>query len=391
MRESYRYRAFILAFMVAPFFMAIAARSALAVDPDKYEVDDTYSQASVLNVDDVAAQVHNFHYSGDSDWTVFYGLAGKQYIIFTENVGSDCDVLLELYDADGTSSLDKADDYGKGENERLQIPQKTSRDGLYYVKVYDYNGASGDNYQYDLRLTKGEGPAVDGFLEGIVQGTSGIIEYAEIFTDGGGSAVSWPGDGAYSMSHSQGTYNVTAQATGYYSEVKAMYIGTNTELNFTLTPDGPTTTTTTTIPTTTSTTTSTTSPTTTPTTTTWPTTTTTAASTTSSTTSTTWPSSTTSTTYPTTTTSTTTTSTSTTTSTTTTLPDPCHNCNGIDVVLQGVTFSATADCDCVATRSMNIGSGVVIKDGAKVKFRAPEVSVHPDFHAETGSSVNFGQ
>ena len=90
-------------------------------------------------------------------------------------------------------------------------------------------------------------------------------------------------------------------------------------------------------------------------------------------------------------TTTTPTSTSTTSSTTTTLQDPCNNCNGVDVELLGVTFPPTANCDCTATRSMIIGSGVVIEDGAKVNFRAPEISVHPDFRARTGSSVSFGQ
>ena len=94
------------------------------------------------------------------------------------------------------------------------------------------------------------------------------------------------------------------------------------------------------------------------------------------------------------TTSTTTTSTSTTTtstSTTTTLPtlSACSQCSVSPVVLTGVTFST--DCECSDGTSITVGTGVTIKSGAIVTFKAPTVKIQSGFKAENGSTVRILQ
>ena len=236
MKERHISRYVLSGVMAILLCMAVVIRPAFAIDPDEYEVDDTYSQASVIDIDNTAAQSHNFHYSRDQDWTMFYGLSGTVYSIKTSNVGSNCDNDLAVYDSDGTTLLYESNDKGKGEGELLEFT--STRDGIYYVKVYECYGDYGENTEYDLRVYRPYAPTLDGFLEGTVQGPAGVIPYAVVVTDGGGSAVSRPESGAYSIFHSEGTYTVTVEADGYNSASQTgVVISADTPpVNFSLTP-----------------------------------------------------------------------------------------------------------------------------------------------------------
>ena len=65
------------------------AKAFEAVAPDDFEDDDTYSQASVIELDFDTTQRHNFHDAGDQDWAKFYGMAGERYMIETVNLESN--------------------------------------------------------------------------------------------------------------------------------------------------------------------------------------------------------------------------------------------------------------------------------------------------------------
>ncbi len=75
---------------------------------------------------------------------------------------------------------------------------------------------------------------------------------------------------------------------------------------------------------------------------------------------------------------------------TTSLPR-CSQCSGDPVVLQNVTFPPGTACECSATTSITLGTGVTIKNGATVIFKAPTVKIQSGFHAEEGSVVNIRQ
>ncbi|MCF8083466.1 MAG: S8 family serine peptidase [Deltaproteobacteria bacterium] len=69
----------------------------------------------------------------------------------------------------------------------------------------------------------------------------------------------------------------------------------------------------------------------------------------------------------------------------------CPDCSGSEVVLKNVTFPSGCDCECVGTKSITIGPGVTIKNGAKVIIKAPKVIIQSGFHAEDGSTVRIKQ
>ena len=70
---------------------------------------------------------------------------------------------------------------------------------------------------------------------------------------------------------------------------------------------------------------------------------------------------------------------------------PCTECSGDPVVLTTVTFASGTSCECTANTSITIGSGVTIKSGANITFRAPTVNILSGFNAENGSIVNIRQ
>jgi len=88
------------------FILIIIPVSALATDPDEYEGeegDDTFDRANIIILNDSNAQRHNFHKDGDEDWIKFYGLSERNYRVDVKNPGSNCDIVIKLYDTDGTT------------------------------------------------------------------------------------------------------------------------------------------------------------------------------------------------------------------------------------------------------------------------------------------------
>ena len=69
----------------------------------------------------------------------------------------------------------------------------------------------------------------------------------------------------------------------------------------------------------------------------------------------------------------------------------CPDCSGSEVVLKNVTFPSGCDCECVGTKSITIGPGVTIQNGARVTIKAPKVRVLSGFHAERGAVVKIKQ
>ncbi|MBL7172195.1 MAG: hypothetical protein ISS68_05105 [Desulfobacteraceae bacterium] len=49
------------------------------------------------------------------------------------------------------------------------------------------------------------------------------------------------------------------------------------------------------------------------------------------------------------------------------------------------------NCECRTATSITIGSGMTIKSGANVIFKAPTVKIQSGFHAEEGPTVRIKQ
>ncbi|MEA3361280.1 MAG: hypothetical protein U9R17_18000, partial [Thermodesulfobacteriota bacterium] len=185
-------------------------------DPDDYEQDDTFGQANVINLNG-DPQNHNFHDTNDKDWVKFYGIAEEIYEIETSNPGANCDVVIELYDTDGTTLLKGPWNWGiEGEDELMNW--RCTQDGIYYAMTRQYDpGVFGDNTEYDLKVFRPTAP-FPGFITGAITNaySGGSIGGTIIRTDNNASALSLD-DGAYLMVHPAGTFSLTARKPGYTS------------------------------------------------------------------------------------------------------------------------------------------------------------------------------
>jgi len=204
--------------------------------PDVYESDDTYDIANIIVIDNVTAQQHTFHDVDDTDWVRFYGVAGKTYEIKAENVSPSADVVVVLYDTDGQTQLTNPDNIGdngiNGEGELIswQCPS----DGIYYAKVYEYYGNSGQDYSYDMRVYQPVGAGTGRLVGRISDDLNNGISGALVQSDAGMTAISLP-SGYYIMFLPIGTYSVTATTAGYMANVQSSVEVANegtTMLNF---------------------------------------------------------------------------------------------------------------------------------------------------------------
>jgi len=215
--------------------------------PDNYENDNRhgYKSAQVIVVDDAEPQHHNFHKAGDVDWVKFYGLANTPYRIEVVKpredipIGSKCDAVIELYDSDGIKRLDRKDDGHEGEREWLNF--NPSKDGIYYVKVFNYNpDIYGEGTNYGLKVWKPTAPGFIGILTGIVSDsiTKAPIRNAEVKTNHMGSSLS-NAKGSYTLIEEQGDWTLTVNALGYqsFSQNVSIVPGSQT-FNVEMTPSG---------------------------------------------------------------------------------------------------------------------------------------------------------
>ena len=74
-----------------------------------------------------------------------------------------------------------------------------------------------------------------------------------------------------------------------------------------------------------------------------------------------------------------------------TTQEPCPECSGSRVVLENVTFPSGRECECIASISITIGTGVTVENNATVTFKAPTVKLRPGFHAKKGALVRIKQ
>ncbi len=191
---------------------------ALAIQPDVYEEDNSFSYA--VYIPNKQLQDHNFHAAGDQDWVKFYAFKGETYNITAANVGGNCDLVLEIYGTDGTTRLqDIIDDSGTGigKEEFLQFP--CHENGVYYVKISNNNnGVFGDGTEYDLEVARVAGN--DGTIKGVIYDhcTNQNISGVKITVSGNGITDTFinPFVGDYMISLIPNTsYTITFQAVGY--------------------------------------------------------------------------------------------------------------------------------------------------------------------------------
>jgi len=187
------------------------------VEPDIYEEDDTLETAGVIVIDDSEAQRHNFHDAGDEDWVQFYGLEGENYTVKASNLEANCDIVINLYNADGDPVFnDPVDDFCPGKDETCDW--KCPEDGVYYFKFINYDPTIfGEETGYDVQVFRLIAP-LSGTIVGTVSdaGSCQPIKGATIKTSGAASALSLPTTGNYRIIQEAGSnVSITATCVGY--------------------------------------------------------------------------------------------------------------------------------------------------------------------------------
>jgi hypothetical protein len=113
--------------------------------PDSYEEDDTADQAVGLSV----RQTHDFC-DDDTDWVTFAAQAGDVYTITTLAWGQRTDTFLALFDTDAQTLLVANDDFAGATDYSSRIVWKAPADGVYYTRVTNRAGLTGNGTDYDL-------------------------------------------------------------------------------------------------------------------------------------------------------------------------------------------------------------------------------------------------
>lgn len=196
---------------------------------DIYEPDDDFTQAKPVSVsigdeipqisDDII-QYHNFYDPNDQDWVMFEASGEEDYHIKVSRLGRDCDVVIELYEADGTTLIERMDKIGDPHSDEhldwtCPKPKLENTYYTYYVKISNI-GEFGENTGYDLHIYRPIAP-FSGFIVGTVTNASSgePIEGASIRTDGNASAISFS-DGGYVIVHAPAdNISVRAEISGY--------------------------------------------------------------------------------------------------------------------------------------------------------------------------------
>jgi hypothetical protein len=105
---------------------------------DTYEPDDTYTQASTMQINTVQSN-HSIDPATDADWIRFDVQTVPNPIVIDTNGPSGGDTRLWLYDSSGNTVLAFNDDYN---NYWSHIAYTINQPGTYYIKVDSYNNAS---------------------------------------------------------------------------------------------------------------------------------------------------------------------------------------------------------------------------------------------------------
>jgi len=186
---------------------------------DNFEVDNYPAVASIIDVNEMRPQTHNFYTPQDEDWFYFYGLDNKFYTIEVSNLGIHNNVVVEIYDGTGSILLETMDYLGDPNADEI-TDWECETDGIYYLRIRPASDAIyGLGTDYDLRVYHPVAPAfgkLTGFVTDAGNGTP--IIGAQITTNAGGSAISFADKGRYRLIQNAGSdITVTVTAVGYES------------------------------------------------------------------------------------------------------------------------------------------------------------------------------
>ena len=168
----------------------------------------------------------------------FYGISGELYTVEASRLGIRCDVVIELYDVDGTTMVASKDTIGDPQADEV-LEWSCAADGVYFVRIRHYDpGTFCEDTEYDLDVYNPIGP-FPGFIDGTVSDffSGASIGEARIKTSRSMSSLSLS-SGAYLMVHPAGTFTLTAHADGYraFTDTVTVVALETTTVDITLVP-----------------------------------------------------------------------------------------------------------------------------------------------------------
>lgn len=209
-------------FFITPILTLYAA--------DSYETDDSYESARIVVLNDFPGQSRTLHHNLDEDWVMFYGLGDEVYVVDANNPGDGINILLELYDADGTTLLKTRDDTSLGEDETLTF--FCSKDAVYYVRVrHQPDSVYGSNTDYELSIYRPHS-CFTGIITGVVSDAdSGLPIYrAKLKTNENDSSLSNQ-DGSYELIACITANEISITADGYEGDLESVTVNENETVN----------------------------------------------------------------------------------------------------------------------------------------------------------------
>lgn len=126
--------------------------------PDTYEPDNSATDAKPVTLG--STQNRAFCVKGDTDWVKFTTTVATDYVIETRNVAPDADGYLDLYAADGTTSINSASSAGVADR-TAKMTVKLAAATTYVVKIRPLRDYGNPRFTYDLRL--GPAPCLDSY------------------------------------------------------------------------------------------------------------------------------------------------------------------------------------------------------------------------------------
>ncbi|MBI4558445.1 MAG: carboxypeptidase regulatory-like domain-containing protein [Candidatus Hydrogenedentes bacterium] len=232
--------------------VGVTAQFAYAVDPDAFEPDDTPETASWIGLSG-DLQAHNFHAAGDEDWAALYVTDPSHVTFQTLGLGLNCDTVLEVYAADGTTLLGSDDNSGEEGGGASTLILSFFENTVVFVRVNHKDPqVAGAGTEYNLKVWREIGPCIESatITGNVTDSVSGepiagaevvvdeLLPFSWFYTDLTGNYVIT----GLSSNFDTAPYNVRARASGYAdsgSQPITMVCGGSGTANFSLASNTP--------------------------------------------------------------------------------------------------------------------------------------------------------
>lgn len=207
---------------------------------DTSELNNTYTQAEVIVLNDPEPQYHNFSSEKDNDWVKFYGIANERYKIEVFDLQTNCDARIRLFYSNQLQEIATADDYPSGMDE--QIEMDLLEEGIYYVCIDDAENNWGAETEYKLTVFRPHS-CLTHLIEGTIVNSTNKepVSNAVVQTHLGDTGISVDNGNyrMFAMKCSSNPVDITIQVNGFLTWASSLTLvdGIPTNFQIELTPE----------------------------------------------------------------------------------------------------------------------------------------------------------